>query len=242
MSTNAKFAVVTNEKLTQASNDVIEKHPNVVVVTGARFVMNNATGKKDSIEFEFLQQRTLEGRQMNVLALLHTGDKRWNSGVTKMRVWSTVTDDGAIKVLGLPEDFVASLKEQAAQLKDGERLAIMRPINTINTPEGPKQIKIICNETTDVSRLPKAIQSQLEGQYASRYMLQAPTGENGELENIVDEKGNKVYRWFTFGTADQKDVLVANKTSLSRFLENEGQVDSNLGASLTDASVFGLSS
>lgn len=234
-----KFPVVANESLTKMSNEIIEKHQNKVIVTGVRMVMNNETGKKESLEFEFLQYRTLEGRQMNILGLLHKGDTRWNSGLTKMRVWSTVTREGAIDVLGLPEAFVDAIIAQASNLKDDERLGVMQPIETINTPEGTKVIKIICNETTKRALLPQAIQRQLDGQYASRYILQAPTGENNELENVVDENGNTIYRWFTFGTTDQKDVMVATKLSLSRYVAQD-QAESNLGAPLMDAGAFGL--
>lgn len=234
-----KHPVVANENLTKLSNEIIDQHKGIVVVTGVRLVMNNKTGKKESLEFEFLQNRTLEGKEMNVLALLHKGDDRWNSGLTKMRVWSTVEIESAIDVLGLPKDFVNSLVEQGATLKDGERLAIMRPIETINTPQGLQVIKIICNETTNKNRLPEAIKRQLEGPYADRYILQAPTGENKALENVVDADGNTIYRWFTFGTEKQKDVLIPNKLSLSRYLEQD-TANSNMGESLMDASAYGL--
>lgn len=234
-----KFPVVANETLTKMSNEIIEKHQNKVVVTGVRMVMNNETGKKESLEFEFLQYRTLEGRQMNILGLLHKGDSRWNSGLTKMRVWSTVTAESAIDVLGLPKDFVDAIVAQASNLKDDERLGVMQPIESINTPEGTKVIKIVCNETTKKALLPQAIQRQLDGQYASRYILQAPTGENKELENVVDENGSTIYRWFTFGTTDQKDAMVATKLSLSRYVAQD-ETTSNLGASLMDAETFGL--
>lgn len=229
-----KTKIVTMEALTKASNDIIENHEGKVVVTGVRLVNNSQTGKKDSLEFEFLQQRTLEGRTLNVLGLLHLGDSRWSSGATKMRVWSTVTKEAAIKTLGLQESLVDQLIDESQNLKEGERLALMAPIAQINTPEGKKGIKIVCIETTDSTTLPQSIQAQLLTEYANRYILQAPSGENKELENVVDENGNKVYRYFRLGISEEKDQMVPNKLSVSRYLnqQKEESLDVSMGLNI----------
>lgn len=238
-----KTKVINREKLTQITNEGIstlsKKYPQIVVAVAVRAVMNNETGKKESLEFEFLQQRTLGGRRLNVLGLLNLGDTRFSAGDIKMRVWSIVSREGAISTLGFTEEQVDSLIKQSQEIGEDDRIALLKPIEVINTSEGPKEIKIICRESNDFDTLPERIKSQLDTEYADRYILQAPTGEDGELEKVVDENGATVYRWFELGLKDQEDTIVPNKLSMSNYLKT-GSTEARSMSSADMSEAFGL--
>lgn len=234
------IVVVKKDELLEQANTVIENPANLgkVVITGVRAVNNSLSGKKDTLEFEFLQKRYLEGSNINVLGLLNQGDSRFNDGSARMRVWAPVTPKSAQAILGIPEETANMLLEAASKLQDDERIALMTVISQINTPIGKLGIKIVCHETTNKNALSDSIKEQLETQYRDRYVAQRYVKQadgTRVLEDAVEATtGKTVYRWFTLGTEKEADSLIPNKVAISKYDAEDSDALPSLGNLLTD--------
>ena len=208
---------VKKDKLKDAVNKHKDNLPETTVfVVGARPIKNG------QVEVEFAQNRNLAGRRANLLALLNEGDERFNNGKTLMRVWTMVNALGFTKLFGKLDgiDF-NDVVEACKEADDDQRVAILKPVATINIDGVQKAVKIVCRETVSMDELPKSIRENLKDPEVSdeikdRYILQ--TGGKDSTK-IVDEFGNTVYRTFSLGLGDEEDILVANKQLASDYKE-----------------------
>lgn len=195
--------VIKREVLKNKVNEVAPKLPeNVVFIAGLRQI------KDGQIQVEFAQSRALAGRKASMLALLNSGDARFNSGRTLMRVWLMVN------VAGFAETFGIDLAEAAALAKtagEDEVVGLFQQAETITVNGVKHPVKIVCKETVVIDELPKAIREQIqnpdvEEEIKNRYILQTAEGDR-----IVDEFGNPVYRRYELTYGTDEDVLVSNK-------------------------------
>lgn len=221
----ANYQVVDRPTLKDALNKEAKTlAPNGQVMIGsARIIkgdINDPESKK--LQLQFIQVRNLTGAKKSIMSLANKGDDRFNLNNTQiLRNWMPINVEGGKEVFGL--DF-QSMFDQALTLKDTDELFIGHIIDTINGEGGIEVgVKIQAKETTNIERLPRSIRESVKAQdeYADTYKLQAPT-EDGGLEDVVDENGLPVYRWTELVTDDTPDVLVPNKKSLSRFIEEGG--------------------
>ena len=191
-----------------------------VFIVGARAIKNG------QIEVEFAQHRALAGRKANLFGMLNEGDKRFNSGKTTMRVWLMVNETGFKNIFRDIKDLdFSEVVKECRKLEDDERVAILKPVETINVSGTEYPVKIICKETIETSKLPKSIRELVEDEgaeeeYKQRYILQTG-GEDSE--RIVDEFGNIVYRYYELDYGDSEDSLVENKILHSEFKERKNK-------------------
>lgn len=215
----SNFKVIKRESLTQAVNKqlgglVSEKD---VVITGARLI------KDGRLELEFAQARKLRNSKTSVLALLNKGDGRFNLNTKQIvRVWHMITLEGAKEAFNLDFNDIAKTAEGIAS---DERVVVMMSIKKFFAEGEEFDLNIKVRETTNIARLPKSIRDDIDAnnQYANNHKLLSPTGPNDELEPVVDENGNFVYRWneldYIKEGQDIDDELVQGKLPLSRYNE-----------------------
>lgn len=219
---------VAKEVVKNKVNEIIgDLGENVVVLVSLRKIKNDKEGNPQ-VQLEVAQSRSLSGGRVTLLAALNAGDKRFNSGRTTMRVWPMVNKKGFNQVFGAIEDFdFDEAYKMAVKAGDGEVVAIMKQIETVNVNGINHPAKIVCIETTDVNKLPKNIREQMldedvDQDIKERNILQTG-GENSE--HIVDEIGNKIYRRYDLQYGDAKDEMIENKVLLSELTSNKAKVE-----------------
>lgn len=215
----ANLKKVNKEALKNAVNTQLEKvtEEHQVVIVGARVI------KDGRLELEFAQSRKLRNRKASVLALLNKGDARFNSNTRQVvRIWHMITLEGAKEAFGI--DF-QPIHDAAQGIAEDERIMPMYVIDKFFAEGEEFKLNIRVRETTDVARLPKTMREDIaaNNQYANNHKLLSPTGPNNELEPVVDENGNFVYRWneldYIKEGQDIDDELVQGKLPLSRYNE-----------------------
>lgn len=228
----ANYNVVSREDLKKALNKQAESFaPNGEVMIGsARLItgdLKNPESKK--LQLQFIQVRNLTGAKKSLMSMANKGDSRFDMNNTQvLRNWFPITVEGGGELFGL--DF-QSMFEQAEKLTDTDELFIGHIMGKVTDAEGVEaDLRIQVKETTDIKRLPKAIKASVEAndEYSEFNMLRAPIEDSEELEPVVDENGLPVYRWTELVTSDVADVLVPNKKTLSRFIEDGGVVNEEM--------------
>jgi hypothetical protein len=201
---------VKRDKLKEAVAKHAETLPEkMVIVVGARGIKNG------QVEVEFAQNRNLAGQgRINVLGLLNAGDDRFNTGKTLMRVWTMVSLLGFKNLFGdLDGIDMEEVFTECKKLGEDERIALLKPVATINVDGVQQALKIVCRETINIEDLPKSIKEQMkdgdvDDDIKQRYILQ--TGGD-KSQKIVDEFGNTVYRTFSLEVGSVEDILVPGK-------------------------------
>lgn len=214
----AELKKVSKDKLKDAVNKVAPQlSEDAVFVAGARNI------KDDQIEIEFVQNRNVGGRPVNLLAVLNEGDGRFNTGRFTMRVWMMVNALGFNKTFSSLGTTFEEIQTACEGLTGDQRVAVLKPVSEITINGVTKPVKIACLETVDIEELPKSIRDLMndpEGneEYKDRYRLQTPQGVK-----IVDAFGNQVYRRFELSTGERADVLVDGKQLITDYNKSKGK-------------------
>lgn len=208
----ADLKKVSTKKLKDAVDKIAPQLPEeAVVIVGARQV------KDGQVEVEFLQNRSLNGSRVNVLAALNEGDKRFNNGRQTMRVWSIVSALGFNNTFPTVGVTLEEVKAACEGLEAEQRVSILTPVTEMKIAGKLTAPKIVVLETIDKNELPKAVREVMDDaeapqEYKDRYILQTKEGVK-----IVDTFGNTVYRVHQMDVIDRPDVLVEGKQLITDF-------------------------